>query len=85
MRAWPVARSIFDAPLGERSERADNKLDNTSAFDDDIRIPSTVFVGRKVKRKHRARPRADRVLPDHRDKPSFKIAGGCARRTTLFV
>ena len=34
MRAWPVARSIFDAPLGaceracERSERADNKLDN---------------------------------------------------------
>ena len=24
MRAWPVARSIFDA---ERSERADNKLD----------------------------------------------------------
>ena len=26
MRAWPVARSIFDAPL-ERSERADNKLD----------------------------------------------------------
>ena len=32
MRAWPVARSIFlsfifDAPLGERSERADNKLD----------------------------------------------------------
>ena len=25
MRAWPVARSIFD----ERSERADNKLDNT--------------------------------------------------------
>ena len=30
MRAWPVARSIFDAPLGcERSERADNRLDNT--------------------------------------------------------
>ena len=28
MRAWPVARSIFDAPLGERSERADDKLDN---------------------------------------------------------
>ena len=29
MRAWPVARSIFDAPsLCERSERADNKLDN---------------------------------------------------------
>ena len=30
MRAWPVARSIFDAPLElcERSERADNKLDN---------------------------------------------------------
>ena len=42
MRAWPVARSIFDAPLGreanergseraeanEGSERADNKLDN---------------------------------------------------------
>ena len=27
MRAWPVARSIFDAPLCERSERADNKLD----------------------------------------------------------
>ena len=27
MRAWPVARSIFDAPL-ERSERGDNKLDN---------------------------------------------------------
>ena len=31
MRAWPVARSIFDAPLRaslcERSERADNKLD----------------------------------------------------------
>ena len=29
MRAWPVARSIFDAPLGvcERSERADNRLD----------------------------------------------------------
>ena len=32
MRAWPVARSIFDAPLGasplcERSERGDNKLD----------------------------------------------------------
>ena len=27
MRTWPVARSIFDAPLGERSERADNKLD----------------------------------------------------------
>ena len=27
MRAWPVARSIFDAPL-ERSERADNRLDN---------------------------------------------------------
>ena len=31
MRAWPVARSIFDAPLGERSERADNKLDNRQA------------------------------------------------------
>ena len=34
MRAWPVARSIFDAPLVsslcERSERADNKLDNTA-------------------------------------------------------
>ena len=28
MRAWPVARSIFDAPLCERSEQADNKLDN---------------------------------------------------------
>ena len=38
MRAWPVARSIFDAPLCslmlpyaplcERSERGDNKLDN---------------------------------------------------------
>ena len=40
MRAWPVARSIFDAPLGKRgkrtsgradertSERADNRLDN---------------------------------------------------------
>ena len=28
MRAWPVARSIFDAPLGERSERADNRLDD---------------------------------------------------------
>ena len=29
MRAWPVARSIFDAPLlCERSERADDKLDN---------------------------------------------------------
>ena len=28
MRAWSVARSIFNAPLeGERSERADNKLD----------------------------------------------------------
>ena len=27
MRAWPVARSIFDAPLGEKSERADSKLD----------------------------------------------------------
>ena len=27
MRAWPVARSIFDAPLEERSERGDNKLD----------------------------------------------------------
>ena len=33
MRAWPVARSIFDAPLGacERSERADNKLDKRTA------------------------------------------------------
>ena len=31
MRAWPVARSIFDAPLGcEGSERADNRLDNMS-------------------------------------------------------
>ena len=31
MRAWPVARSIFDAPsLCERSERADNKLDKRS-------------------------------------------------------
>ena len=29
MRAWPVARSIFDAPLCERSERGDNKLDNS--------------------------------------------------------
>ena len=28
MRAWPVARSIFDAPLGEKSERADKRLDN---------------------------------------------------------
>ena len=28
MRAWPVARSIFDA---ERSERADNKLDNSKS------------------------------------------------------
>ena len=31
MRAWPVARSIFDAPLCERSERADNKLDKMKA------------------------------------------------------
>ena len=30
MRAWPVARSIFDA---EGSERADNKLDNTCKVD----------------------------------------------------
>ena len=29
MRAWPVARSIFDAPfICERSKRADTKLDN---------------------------------------------------------
>ena len=27
MRAWPVARSIFDAPCG-RSERAENRLDS---------------------------------------------------------
>ena len=26
MRAWPVARSIFDAPLGEKSKRVDNRL-----------------------------------------------------------
>ena len=43
MRAWPVARSIFDAPLEreamrercslcERSERADNKLDKTKIY-----------------------------------------------------
>ena len=31
MRAWPVARSIFDAPLCERSERADNRLDKAPA------------------------------------------------------
>ena len=34
MRAWPVARSIFDAPLAplcERSERADNRLDNAAS------------------------------------------------------
>ena len=34
MRAWPVARSIFDAPLaneGTTSERGDNKLDKTLA------------------------------------------------------
>ena len=30
MLAWPVARSIFDAPLCERSERADNKLDKSN-------------------------------------------------------
>ena len=28
MRAWPVARSIFDAPLREKSKQADNKLNN---------------------------------------------------------
>ena len=32
MHAWPVARSIFDAPLGERSERADNKLDKLITY-----------------------------------------------------
>ena len=33
MRAWPVARSIFDALLlCERSERADNKLDKSDGL-----------------------------------------------------
>ena len=40
MRAWLVARSIFDiAPLCERSERADNKLDKAA------RLPSTTKPG----------------------------------------
>ena len=33
MRAWPVARSIFDAPLCEGSERAGNRLDKAVVAD----------------------------------------------------
>ena len=37
MRAWPVARSIFDAPLCERSERGDNKLDKRRGEEEERR------------------------------------------------
>ena len=51
MRAWPVARSIFDAPLCERSERADNRLDNIFVAE---RLPDAVWPT-AAKRQPRAR------------------------------
>ena len=49
MRSWPVARSIFDAPLGgrlcERSERADNKLDNCALASDLVRLTPQLSMG----------------------------------------
>ena len=44
MRAWPVARSIFDAPLCEGSERADNKLDNGNVRFSDLYSPNQVLI-----------------------------------------